>query len=159
MSDWIAAVFNSAQGVEPISLWTAIIATVGAYMTWRGLKISHLNAQVAAPHIVARNNNFNQEKCIYFNIEGPSKDQWRVEMVRVKRSSKNQLCRPEYGINDWGEQVQIAAYPQGRSFKFPTSPLVLESLPTSPVELVFTISLKSDPKIKRRCAARIEAIA
>jgi hypothetical protein len=154
----LAAVGDHLLAVGPLSIWTAMIATLGAYLAWRGLRISHISAQTVAPHIVAKNNNWSAKCCVYFHIEGPNSGQWKVTKAAVKWPSKSKLCPMTYEVNDHGDQIEVAGPPQGRSISSPVSPLMLEFPPTSPIDLVFTISLKSDPRIKRRCAARIEAI-
>jgi len=144
---------------DPLALWTAVIGTLTLMAVWLNLRISHRTAQGNAPHIVAKIEGPQRRRRIQFCIDGPNKDNWKVEKAALKWWSKNQFCRPIIEQDEYGEEIQIGAEPQGRSIRSPSSPLILAELPASSFDVFFTISLKSDPKIKRRCAARIDAIA
>lgn len=143
---------------DPVKIWTAAIATVTLIIVWRTWRLNYVNAQLNAPHIVARINNTQAKHCVYFNLDGPGKEQWSIVKAELGRSIRNKLCRPGSSQDEYGEEVQIAAHPQGRSMNWPTSPLILAETPSSSIDITFIISLKSDPKIRRRCVVRIEPL-
>ena len=134
-----------------VAVYGAVSGTLGSLIAWRAYALAKRTAVLDGPHIEVSGSSADHPEWIYYSLGGPRADQWTVTRAELMWAGDIQICRKDMQYDSYGELVIAVTHPQGRILENPDSPIVLSGSPRPSSELIFTLRLKANLQITRRC--------
>lgn len=134
-----------------VGLYGALSGTLAGLIAWRAYALAKRTAILDGPHIEISHLSADRPEWIYYHIAGPRAEQWEVARVELMWARDIQICRKEMALDSFGEMLIASVQPQGRVLDNPDTPVVLSGMPTPSAQIIFTLRLKADLNIVRRC--------